>query len=1175
MVKMRINELARELEVKPGVILELLPELGIQEKKTHSSTIEEEVVLEVRERLAGLNSAESSDEEASEGQSESPKKSDSVAAAGATAADEVGVRVQASETVIAVPQSQVAEANRSSSPNATAPSIGESLKPQSTVAPADRTVPAPNEGPESAPVRVTSPAVPPPVQSPQPVLKSETKKSVPTLPPPIPSKGKDRPIAPPLPPALRRSASPVTPPLGGGDSEGESGRRLSSTSPMLPPPIKLRPPTDARHSPFRHDEEKEATPAPESVPAETPREPEAPPAAQVVAPPSPAVPAMPGRVESSESEVSPAQPIVAERSATADLLPPPVVRAERPRQSGPGIPARPLIPENRRTAAPPATAKAPAPSEPEVSTAAPPAEETAGPRPGEILRGGPGQAQVTSTLPPTRVVVPGQNTPGLKPGEPIVGQEAARRFKIPEIVNRPAPGPARPPIPNRPAAVSRQVARPVVPPTPEMVERLKQMRPNAAAASPRPGAPRPRPGEPIYAGPVRPGQPMDRGRVPGRPSSGAGPGMAARGRGMHPTSSPLLPDTAPAPAAPGRKPAGGKRGADRGRRQEHEEKELAYRPSRRREPEAPPPITREITISEGVTVKELSEKLGVKASMVIKKLLDKKVFATINQTLDSKLAEEISRAFGASIKQLSYEEESVQDISLTEVEGDLEERPPVVTIMGHVDHGKTSLLDAIRTTNIADKEAGGITQHIGAYYVEKNGKKIVFVDTPGHAAFTRMRARGAKVTDIVVLVVAADDGIMPQTEEAINHAKAAGVPILVAINKVDKPGANLDRVKQQLTEKGLMPEDWGGETVTVPVSAKAGTNIDLLLEMILLSAEILELRANRTRPAIATVLEAQLDKGRGPVATVIVRNGTLRSGDYYICGPVFGRVRAMFDDRGNSVKEAGPSMPVEVLGLDSVPEVGDTLQVVVDTAKAKQIAVYRESSARELQMAKSSKLTLERFHTTLREGETKELLIVLKADVGGTAEVIAETLEKLSSEKVRLRVILSGVGAINESDILLASASNAIVVGFNVRPDKNATALADQEDVDIRLHSIIYELTDEVKLAMTGMLDPVYKEVFRGRAEVRDVFRISKVGTIAGCLVVEGTITRDSQVRLIRDNTVIHTGKLSSLKRFKDDASEVRTNLECGIGIDGYNDVKAGDVIEAFVRERVQVEAFA
>jgi translation initiation factor IF-2 len=668
---------------------------------------------------------------------------------------------------------------------------------------------------------------------------------------------------------------------------------------------------------------------------------------------------------------------------------------------------------------------------------------------------------------------------------------------------------------------------------------------------------------------------MDRARVPGRPAAPAGPGMAARGRGMHPTSSPLLPDVAPPPSAPGRKPAGGKRAADRGRRQEFEEKELAFRPSRRREAEAPPPITREITISEGITVKELSEKLGVKASMVIKKLLDKKVFATINQTLDSKLAEEMSRAFGASINQVSYEQETVQDIQLTEVEGDFEERPPVVTIMGHVDHGKTSLLDAIRFTNVADKEAGGITQHIGAYSVDKNGKKIVFVDTPGHAAFTRMRARGAKVTDIVVLVVAADDGIMPQTDEAINHARAADVPIIVAINKIDKPDAQLDRIKQQLTERGLMPEDWGGSTVTVPVSAKAGTNLDLLLEMILLSAEILELKANRARPALATVLEAQLDKGRGPVATVIVRNGVLRAGDHYICGPVFGRVRAMFDDRGNPVKEAGPSMPVEVLGLESVPDVGDTLQVVTDTAKAKQIAVYRESKAREIQMAKSSKITLERFHTTLREGEMKELLIVLKADVGGTAEVIAETLEKLSNEKVRLRVILTGVGAINESDILLASASNAIVVGFNVRPDKNAIALSEQEDVDIRLHTIIYELTDEVKAAMTGMLEPVYKEVFRGRAEVRDVFRITKIGTIAGSLVVEGTITRDSQVRLLRDNTVIHTGKISSLKRFKDDASEVRTNLECGIGIENYNDIKPGDVIEAFVRERVQVEAFA
>lgn len=736
---------------------------------------------------------------------------------------------------------------------------------------------------------------------------------------------------------------------------------------------------------------------------------------------------------------------------------------------------------------------------------------------------------------------------------------------------RPLPGQVRSPLPARQAPITRQVARPVVPPTPEMVERLKQFRSTPGAAAPRPGVPTPpRPGEPIYAGRVKPGQPLDKSRAPGRPSTP----MVSRGRGMHPTSAPLLPDVGPVPATPGRKPAAGKRAGDRGRRQEQEEKELLLRPSRRREPDAPPPITREITISEGVTVKELSEKLEVKASLIIKKLLDKKIFATINQTLDSVLAEEIARAFGAGTTQLSYEEESIHEAVQLEVEGDLEPRPPVVTIMGHVDHGKTSLLDAIRMTRVAEREAGGITQHIGAYSVEKNGKTIVFVDTPGHEAFTRMRARGAKVTDIAILVVSADDGVMPQTEEAIRHARAAEVPIIVAVNKIDKPGANPERVKQQLTDKGLMPEDWGGDTVTVPVSAKTGQNLDLLLEMILLTSEMQELKASPNRPALCTILEAQLDKGKGPVATVIVRNGTLRPGDYYICGPSFGRVRAMFDDQGLPVKEAGPSMPVQVLGLESVPEVGDTLQVVTDTAKAKQIALYRESKARDVQMAKSSKITLERFHTTLREGETKELLIVLKADVGGTAEVIAETLEKLSNDKVRLRVILTGVGAITESDVLLASASNAIVIGFSVRPDKNALALAAQEDVDIRLHTIIYELTDEVKLAMTGMLEPVFKEVFRGRAEVRDTFRISKIGTIAGCLVVEGTIPRDAQVRLLRDNTVIHTGKISSLKRFKDDASEVKTNMECGIGIDRFNDVKPGDVIEAFVRERMQVEAF-
>ncbi|MCC7340231.1 MAG: translation initiation factor IF-2 [Bryobacterales bacterium] len=1179
---MRINELARELEVKTGVILDLLPELGVEDKKTHSSTIEPDLAELVRAHLSGhsgstdLSSGGSADTSAVAIARTDSRES----AADASPAVKAASAASGATAPIAARQEKPAEESRpraSSSPEerppaiqAPPPAIPRTAVAGGVPAPhADQTLPAK----AASEVRATTVTGAHSLASPsatvsgqQPLSKTETRKSVPTLPPPLQSKGKDRPIAPPLPPPLRRTSTPITPPLGGGDAEHESTRRTVGAGSLLPPPLKSRS-TDAKISPFRHDDEKEIrTAVDEPVDASTVTE-----APAIVAPSAaPAAPPVPG---APVPAAPPAEEAAPERPAAADLLPPPVARVERPRAQAPAIPAAPLSPGLRRAPAPPVPSTPAPPAAPEPVAVKPGEPRQPEPRPGEILRSVPGQMPGLSTVPPSKVVAPGQALSGLKPGEPIAGQDTVRRLRMPEGVLRPAPGPARPPAPNRPAPVSRQVARPIVPPTPEMVERLKQMRPNPVAAPQRPGAPRPRPGEPIYPGPVRPGQPMDRARVPGRPTSS--PGIAARGRGMHPTSAPLLPDVAPAPSTPGRKPAGGKRAADRGRRQEFEEKELAFRPTRRREAEAPPPITREITVAEGITVKELSEKLGVKASMVIKKLLDKKVFATINQTLDAKLAEEMSRAFGASIKQMSYEQESVQDIVETEVEGDREERPPVVTIMGHVDHGKTSLLDAIRATNVAGREAGGITQHIGAYYVEKNNKKIVFVDTPGHAAFTRMRARGAKVTDIVVLVVAADDGIMPQTEEAINHAKAASVPIIVAINKIDKPNIQLDRIKQQLTEHGLMPEDWGGDTVTVPVSAKAGTNLDLLLEMILLSAEILELKANPARPALATVLEAQLDKGRGPVATVIVRDGTLRAGDHYICGPVFGRVRAMFDDRGNPVKEAGPSMPVEVLGLESVPDVGDTLQVVTDTAKAKQIALYRESKARDIQMAKSSKITLERFHTTLREGEIKELLIVLKADVGGTAEVVAETLEKLSNDKVRLRVILTGVGAITESDVLLASASNAIVIGFNVRPDKNALALAEQEDVDIRLHTIIYELTDEVKSAMTGMLEPVYKEVFRGRAEVRESFRITKVGTIAGCLVVEGSITRDSQVRLLRDNTVVFTGKISSLKRFKDDASEVRTNLECGIGIENYNDIKPGDIIEAFVKERVQVEAFA
>ncbi len=648
-------------------------------------------------------------------------------------------------------------------------------------------------------------------------------------------------------------------------------------------------------------------------------------------------------------------------------------------------------------------------------------------------------------------------------------------------------------------------------------------------------------------------------------------------RPMHPTSraggliGPGAPPPPPDQAA--RRPQyNNNRGrGPRDRQRDPEEKNL--RPQTRRELAAPPPINRDITISEGITVKELSEKLDVKANFVIKKLVDRGIFATINQTLDAKLATEISREFGASTSTVTYEEEAMQDIEIAEEQKDLFRRPPVVTIMGHVDHGKTSLLDAIRTARVADKEAGGITQHIGAYHVEQNGKTIVFIDTPGHEAFTRMRARGAKVTDIVILVVAADDGVMPQTIEAIDHARAAKVPIIVAINKIDKADAQIDRIKQQLSDRGLLAEDWGGDTVMVPVSARTKENLDLLLEMILLVAELQDLKANPGRPAMATVLEAKLDRGRGPVATVLVRNGTLSQGDYFICGTVFGRVRAMLDDLGQQVKEVGPSMPVEVLGLEELPEAGDSFQAVTDTTKAKQIVMYRADKERAIQLAKTGRITLEQFHKQMAAGEIKELPIILKADVSGSAEVLRDTLEKLSSDKVTIRVIHSGVGAINESDVQLAAASNAIIIGFSVRPERNAAAAAEQEKVDIRLHTIIYEVVDEMKKAMAGMLAPVFKEVYRGKAEIREVFRVSRVGVVAGCLVMDGTISRDSQMRIVRDNVVVHTGKVGSLRRFKDDVSEVRAGMECGITVDNFGDVKQGDVLEAFTMQRVANEA--
>ena len=573
-----------------------------------------------------------------------------------------------------------------------------------------------------------------------------------------------------------------------------------------------------------------------------------------------------------------------------------------------------------------------------------------------------------------------------------------------------------------------------------------------------------------------------------------------------------------------------------------------------------------------MTVKDLADRLEVRAKDVLKKLIDKRLMMTINTTLDPETATMIAREFGADVTLRTFEEEIIQLESEETKAEDLVPRAPVVTVMGHVDHGKTTLLDAIRKTHVAEGEAGGITQHIGAYAVDVKDRRIVFLDTPGHEAFTTMRSRGASVTDVVVLVVAADDGVMPQTQEAIDHAKAANVPILVAINKIDKADANPDRVKQELAERELTPEEWGGQTIMVAVSAKKQDNLDALLDMILLITEMGEHKANPKRVAAGAVLEAKVDRGRGPVATILVQDGTLNVGDNFIAGTVVGRVRALIDDRGNQVKSVGPSSPVEVLGLTGVPQPGDAFQAVADAAKARQIAVLRQNQAKQKSIGdRGTRLTLESLQQQLSEGGAKELPIIIKADVQGSAEVLAQSLEKLSDERVKVRIIHTGVGAVSESDVLLATTSNAIIIGFNVRPDRNAQVVAEREGVDIRKHSVIYHVTDEIKLAMAGLLDPTFREQQLGLAEVREVFKVPKFGAAAGCIVTEGRISRggEAKVRLVRDGVVIHEGKIGSLRRFKDDVTEVKTGIECGIAFERYADIKVGDVIEAFTIETV------
>ncbi|PYX72448.1 MAG: translation initiation factor IF-2, partial [Acidobacteria bacterium] len=878
-------------------------------------------------------------------------------------------------------------------------------------------------------------------------------------------------------------------------------------------------------------------------------------------------------------------------SRPGDVLKAITQKKEAAAAPAPPRPVPPVAPPRSTVVAPAAKPAAPAgPPAPPVPVSAPQTPAPAA-RPAIVPPAAEKPAvPVAPPAPPAPPAAPAAAALPVRPAAPpaaVVTPPAAPSMTASASPAAPAapstPRPAAPPVA---AAPQTPAPRMIVPQTgPRPVYKAPPPRPAPPAPTAQAGAPvgtmRPAPGRPV------PGQPIfQRPRPQG--ASGVGgarpPLRPGERRPMHPTRSaptgprplgvgPGLPPPGPVrpgsrPGAPARRP--GQRYVPRGVK---EGPMKGYTPPPRMVvSNEPMPITRNITITEGISVKDLAEKLDIRAKDLISRLLSRGVFATINQTLDAELASEMARFFGADTNVITFEEQASKDIDAATAAGEesaveATPRPPVVTIMGHVDHGKTTLLDSIRLTNVAEGEAGGITQHIGAYKVRITdtespalGREIVFLDTPGHEAFTRMRSRGAKATDIVVLVVAADDGVMPQTLEAIDHAHAAEVPIIVAVNKIDKPDALPDRVKKQLADRGLVPEDWGGKTVFVDVSAKKKTNLNLLMEMICLVADLAELKATPERAATGVVLEAKLDRGRGPVATVLVQNGTLNAGDNFVVGNVFGKVRAMFDDRGAALASAPPSTPVEILGLEGLPQAGDQFVVVADRDKARGISEYREQKAREAALAKSSRVSLEGLAEQIKTAGTKELNIILKGDVQGSVEVLSDLLSKLSNDKVRLKLLRSGVGAITETDVLLASASNAIIIGFNVRPERKAQELAEQEEVDIRLHSIIYELQDEIKRAMSGLLEPTIKETYQGRAEVLETFRIPKVGTVAGCRVIDGLIKRDAEVRLLRDNVVVFKGKIGSLRRFKDDAKEVTNGMECGISIANYGDIKARDV---------------
>jgi translation initiation factor IF-2 len=1107
MSKVRINDLAREMEVKSKQILDVLVELGLGEGKTHSSSIEDYEAEKVRgqfQRNGGASSRASAQSRAPQGLQ--PKVDLS----------HISKPGDALKAILAKKQEQEDAARRS-----------------------------------QFPARSTPPAAQ------QPVAVKPAPPAVMAAPPPAAARPEPRKIMPPVrqePRIVPPSAQPAIasrPPANPVIAKAPAGAPITARPAVASAPpavtVVVKPPM--------------APPAPR--PAEPTAAPAKPPVV-VVAPP-------PAAVEPATPPVAPPAPAVVE-AAPPPASAPPVTEIAKPAVARPPTEVAAPAPQIAAEAAAPTTVSIP--------------EEVSAPEPAEAA-----PALAETPAPPVRRVVMPQTGP-----RPV--------YKAP-IAPPPAPASAAASAPaaggtiqrGRPIFDRRPAGAPSGPSGPSGQGGFTQ-RPQGAPGQ-FPGGPRPK--HPTRTTPgggfAGPGGPTGPG---GRPGFGQRPGFGGPPRpgfgGPRPGGFGGGPGGATPP--PGEPPRAQRASAAKGRGGRQQYPKTKEGPMKGFVPpprfggaanfsNEPLPITREITVTEGISVKDLAEKLEIRAKDLIAILLMRGVFVTVNQSLDAEMVKDVAAKFGAAATVISYEEE-LENEAIVEVldtdNADVMEVPraPVVTVMGHVDHGKTSLLDAIRETDVASGEAGGITQHIGAYKVKfakegspASGREIVFLDTPGHEAFTRMRARGAKVTDIVVIVVAADDGVMPQTLEAIDHAKAAEVPIIVAVNKIDKPEANPDRVKKQLADRGLIPEEWaaGGEgTVFVEVSAKKRKNLDLLLEMICLVSDIKAPKATPGRKAVGSVLEAKLDRGRGAVATVLVQDGTLKLNDSYIVGNTFGKVRAMFDDRGRAIEEAGPSTPVEVLGLEAMPDSGDTFLVVADRDKAKGIAQYRKMKEREAQLAKSSRVSLEGLAEQIRQAGVKDLALIIKGDVTGSVEVLADSLVRMSTEKVRVKVIRSGVGSITESDVLLATASNAIIIGFNVRPERKAAELAQQEGVEIRLHSIIYELQDEMRLAMLGLLDPTFKENYVGRAEVINVFRIPKVGTIAGCRVLDGVIRRDSEIKLMRDGTQVFKGKIGSLKRFKDDAREVTNGMECGIGLGGFSDLKEGDMIESFSTEKLAAD---